>query len=244
LEGRPRIADEEDGAASLLQDGLTSLNHGRTRAGQRTLELLIARYPESAAADVARRRLVAMYGPASAAYGQQSPALERAASDMTPTPRPAAAIAADPGAWRVDVRRNSAAIEDFRAKAGDRVFFSAGSAELGGRARSVLQAQARWLNHHVAEGHADDPGDSEANAEIARRRAAAVRDRLIEEGVAAERVVIIVRGNTDRVAECATTACAAQNRRVVTAPIATEPPDVPIGTHAMPARGEGSDRLR
>ena len=35
--------------------------------------------------------------------------------------------------------------EQFITEAGDRVFFSAGSAELGSRARGVLQAQARFI---------------------------------------------------------------------------------------------------
>ncbi len=110
----------------------------------------------------------------------------------------------------------------FLSAAGDRVFFGAGSASLGTRAQSVIQAQARfliqnpWLSAAV-EGHADDgslPGDE--TVEAFERRAAVVRDRLIAEGVSPERLTAYGRGRTERVSECPDAACLAQNRRTIT----------------------------
>jgi len=109
---------------------------------------------------------------------------------------------------------------DFRTSAGDRIFFSSGSAELGARARAVVAAQAEWLRQQPAtrvtvEGHADDGLGDEQNARIAAERATAVRDRLVAEGVDERRIRIVVRGRTDRVAPCADASCAAHNRRAV-----------------------------
>src|SRR6188474_2419067 len=39
---------------------------------------------------------------------------------------------------------------EFQAQVGDRVFFSEGSAELGTRARTALEAQAAWLKRNAA----------------------------------------------------------------------------------------------
>ena len=49
---------------------------------------------------------------------------------------------------------------DFRMSVGDRVFFADRSAELSGRARAAIEAQAHWLKRKsgliiMVEGHAD-----------------------------------------------------------------------------------------
>jgi outer membrane protein OmpA-like peptidoglycan-associated protein len=111
--------------------------------------------------------------------------------------------------------------EHLRAAAGDRIFFSEGSAEIGARGRDVLAAQAAWLtaNKHVRvvlEGHADDPLPARETHALAARRADAVRRRLIAEGVAAERISSASYGAERRIAVCPEPECAAQNRRVLT----------------------------
>jgi len=88
---------------------------------------------------------------------------------------------------------------EFQAQVGDRVFFSEGSAELGSRARTALEAQAAWLKRNAAvpvtiEGHADDAGAINHNLEVSRRRAESVRRRLIESGVAPERIHTLAYG--------------------------------------------------
>lgn len=110
---------------------------------------------------------------------------------------------------------------DFQTQAGDRVFFSEASVELGLRGRVALEAQAAWLVKHpslsvIVEGHADDGGGFDHNFELSRRRADAVSRRLIQMGVAPERVRTVAYGRERLVAECAAAACAAQNRRAVT----------------------------
>src|SRR5690606_12603172 len=110
---------------------------------------------------------------------------------------------------------------EFPSDAGDRVCFSAGSADLGARARGVIQAQARCLMRYpnlyaAVEGHADDGTVSEAETlRISEERAAVVRDRLVAEGVDAQRLVAYGRGREERVSDCAAPECLAQNRRAV-----------------------------
>lgn len=110
---------------------------------------------------------------------------------------------------------------EFQSQVGDRVFFSEGSAELGARARTALAAQAAWLKRNTAvpviiEGHADDSEAASYSLEVSQRRAEAVRRRLIETGVAPERIRIVAYGRERLIAECALPGCAAQNRRAVT----------------------------
>jgi peptidoglycan-associated lipoprotein len=110
---------------------------------------------------------------------------------------------------------------EFQNQVGDRVFFSEASAELGARGRTVLEAQAAWLARHpalavVIEGHADDAGAHSHNLELSERRADAVRRRLIQMGIAPERIRTVAYGRERQVADCAALACAAQNRRAVT----------------------------
>jgi outer membrane protein OmpA-like peptidoglycan-associated protein len=110
---------------------------------------------------------------------------------------------------------------DFQTTVGDRVFFSEGSAELGTRARRALEAQAAWLARHPAlpvmvEGHADDGGAASHNLVLSRRRAEAVRQRLIEAGIAPGRIRVVAHGRERQVATCSVSDCATQNRRAVT----------------------------
>jgi peptidoglycan-associated lipoprotein len=78
---------------------------------------------------------------------------------------------------------------DFRARTGtDTVYFGNDSAQLGGPARAVLQAQALWLLQHPyvvvrIEGHAD-PADTRDHAlAMGAKRAEEVRDALVLLGV-------------------------------------------------------------
>ena len=126
---------------------------------------------------------------------------------------------------------------EFQSQVGDRVFFSEGSAALGSRARAALEGQAAWLKRRAdlpvtIEGHADDSGALNHNLEVSRRRAEAVRRRLIEMGVAPERIRAVAYGRERLVADCADSSCAAQNRRAVTvvgAPVAAADPVGEVG---------------
>jgi peptidoglycan-associated lipoprotein len=110
---------------------------------------------------------------------------------------------------------------EFQTQVGDRVFFSEASADLGTRGRVALEAQAAWLLRNPAlsvtiEGHADDAGSPSQNQEVSERRAEVVRRRLIQMGVASDRIRVVAFGRERLIADCTAAACAAQNRRAVT----------------------------
>jgi peptidoglycan-associated lipoprotein len=110
---------------------------------------------------------------------------------------------------------------EFQSQVGDRVFFSEASADLGSRGRVALEAQAVWLARHpklsvIIEGHADDTGADTHNLAVSEQRAEVVRRRLIQMGVAPERIRTVAYGRARLIADCPAPACTAQNRRAVT----------------------------
>lgn len=224
-----------DLAERLYKDARQALDAGRTDEAQRLFERLIAEAPASAEAAEARRHLGEIYRSAEPASAQPAAAGDPAPEgEAAPWPPAGPAVAAAPPPATLDVSpplpaavirkaRVSGALDgQFLSDAGDRVFFSAGSADLGARARGVLQAQARFLQQHpelsaAVEGHADDGALAEDETRrLSEARAAVVRERLIAEGVDADRLVAYGRGRDDRVANCTAAECLAQNRRAVT----------------------------
>jgi peptidoglycan-associated lipoprotein len=209
----------EQRAQELYLDAIEKLDAGRLAWAQKTFEALIAQFPESTAAMLARRQLGALYrGPDG---GVPAPARGDVTRVVVPAdPASAPSVTVSP-AWEQELRRNASIQARLRNEAGDRVFFGSGSAELGSRARAALIAQAQWLNRWhefeaAIEGHADEPGSEEQNLKLSEARAEAVRRRLVEEGVEPSRMAIVAQGRTQRLVTCAEADCAAQNRRAVT----------------------------
>lgn len=220
-EDKERLAGDvayglEQRAQELYLDGMEKLDGGHRDWARQTFETLIARFPDSTAAGLARRRLGELY--------------RATTTDTSPPPR-APQIAAPSGqatttvarsrVWEQELRRNAPIQSKLRGEAGDRIFFSSGSAELGTRARAALAAQAQWLIRWrefeaAVEGHADEPGTEDENVMLSEQRAESVRRRLIAEGVEASRVAVVAAGRTHRVAMCTASDCKAQNRRAVT----------------------------
>jgi peptidoglycan-associated lipoprotein len=104
---------------------------------------------------------------------------------------------------------------------GDRVFFELDSYTLSPQARSVLDAQAQWLNANAQvnvtiEGHADERGTREYNIALGERRANAVRLYLESRGVSAGRMQTISWGKERPEAFGSDEASHARNRRSVT----------------------------
>lgn len=220
---------QDDDVSRLFADGLEDLESGDLSAAQSAFERVIAQDPQGHLAGEARRYLADLYdrarAPAARPAAARAPAFEekRSALGAADVVLPKAAgpeTAADVGSLGVTIAEGVEAT--FIAEAGDRIFFASGSADLGQRARVVLAAQARWLASHpevnaVIEGHADDGAISaeQLNA-LSQQRAAAVRDRLIEEGIPATRLAVVASGRRHPVSDCDGPDCAAQNRRVVT----------------------------
>ncbi len=214
-----------DDAQRSYADALTSLRNGQTELAQRKFEQLVARYPQSPRADEAREQLAKIYMTTS---GLRRQAALPGSEQISHLGRPLAEINLPQppvGEWRTSVQAaagfSRSLQEDFRSAAGDLVFFSEGSVELGSRARKALAQQAEWLKQNpsmsaVIEGHADETGSADDLKALSAARADAVRARLIERGVSAERIRVIAYGVERRVAHCDDQACAGQNRRVAT----------------------------
>lgn len=109
----------------------------------------------------------------------------------------------------------------FQQTVGDRVLFAVDQSSLSPEARDILTKQAAWLLDNpgfsaVIEGHADEQGTREYNLALGARRASAVQNFLIEQGVAPFRLRTVSYGKERPVAICSDEACYAQNRRAVT----------------------------
>ncbi|MEM6407916.1 MAG: peptidoglycan-associated lipoprotein Pal [Pseudomonadota bacterium] len=104
---------------------------------------------------------------------------------------------------------------------GNTVLFAVDQSTLTDQARAVLAQQAAWLVANptytaVIEGHADEQGTREYNLALGGRRAAAVRDFLVSQGVSDIRLEFISYGKDRPLEVCSEEACYAQNRRAVT----------------------------
>lgn len=109
----------------------------------------------------------------------------------------------------------------FNQTVGDRVFFAVDQSVLTADAQATLRAQAQWLNANpqyaaIIEGHADEQGTREYNIALGDRRATAVRNYLVSQGVAATRLRTVSYGKERPVEVCSSEACYAKNRRAVT----------------------------
>jgi outer membrane protein OmpA-like peptidoglycan-associated protein len=99
------------------------------------------------------------------------------------------------------------------------IFFAFNSFELEKKSNSEIDYLYQFLikNPLVAikiVGHTDDIGSVEYNKELSEKRAIAVRNALINKGIAAERIVAEGLGATHPVASNNTEAGRRQNRRV------------------------------
>jgi outer membrane protein OmpA-like peptidoglycan-associated protein len=99
----------------------------------------------------------------------------------------------------------------------DGAAFPSGSAQLTDRAIASLRALAAAVparSNLSITGHTDGQGADEANRLLSQRRADAVRRALAAAGIAASRLKAVGRGEADPVADNATEAGRARNRRV------------------------------
>lgn len=100
------------------------------------------------------------------------------------------------------------------------ILFATGSAALDSASAPVLEAIAAALREHpdwklVIVGHTDGIGTAAANLDLSRRRAERVRSALVaDHGIPASRLRAEGRGETRPVADNATAAGRARNRRV------------------------------
>jgi peptidoglycan-associated lipoprotein len=109
----------------------------------------------------------------------------------------------------------------FNQTVGDKILFAVDQSTLSPEARMILAGQAQWLNTNpgyaaIIEGHADEQGTREYNLALGAKRASAVQEFLISQGVAANRMRTISYGKERPLEVCSDEACYAKNRRAVT----------------------------
>ncbi|MCV0368683.1 OmpA family protein [Filomicrobium sp.] len=212
----------------LLDKGIAAYRAGSHLEAQMTFESLVGRFPQSVEAESARQYLARIYSQMGDGRPESPQVTEPqrlpGANSSQPQRLPGANSSQSQASAHADVElvpseRLSTLL---RSSVGDRVFFPKGSTDLGAHARNVLRGQASWLKRQdtsvraLVAGHADEPLDEDGNRILSARRAEAVRARLIEEGIAPDRVRVVAMGRSERVADCSSAQCAAQNRRAVT----------------------------
>ncbi|AWB47659.1 peptidoglycan-associated lipoprotein Pal [Gemmobacter aquarius] len=116
---------------------------------------------------------------------------------------------------------NPTSIAYFNQSVGDRVLFLVDQSTLSPEGRNILIGQAQWLQSNpgyaiIIEGHADEQGTREYNLALGARRASAVQDFLISQGVQPSRMQTVSYGKERPIEVCSEEACYAKNRRAVT----------------------------
>ena len=234
-----------DKAEATYRDAMAAFDAGRLDEAQSLFESIVANASHTDVAMRARAQLATLYrksfppigvAPAGAVLVPAQPTAPGAATakdggELVPSAAANGAHAAlaavrdpdveGPMEWRSNATRTERFEALMRSEAGDRIFFGLESADIGTRARTVIERQARWLTRFpelyiLIEGHADEPGDLVRNRTLSMARAKRVKQLLVSSGVAPARVDIEALGQRQRIAECDGSTCQAQNRRAVT----------------------------
>jgi peptidoglycan-associated lipoprotein len=112
-------------------------------------------------------------------------------------------------------------IADFRQNVGDRVYFDTDMSSIRPDGRATLDKQAAWLKQYsnyqiTIEGHCDERGTREYNFALGERRATAVRQYLVAQGLPADRIKTISYGKERPEVVGSDEGAWARNRRGVT----------------------------
>jgi peptidoglycan-associated lipoprotein len=141
------------------------------------------------------------------------------AAQTAPPPAPPPVVAQTPAPVRPSIIPGSA--EDFRVNVGDTVHFAYNEYNIEDADKAVLGRQAQWLAKYPAirvtlEGHCDERGTREYNLALGARRANAVKEYLVSQGVSTGRLETVSYGKERPLCTESNEACWAQNRRGVT----------------------------
>ena len=110
---------------------------------------------------------------------------------------------------------------DFAENATDTVFFAFDSSALSAEAIAALDTQVAWLKRHddtnvIVQGYCDERGTREYNLALGERRANAIKQYLVSQGIAENRISTISYGKERPAVFGSNEAAWAQNRRGVT----------------------------
>lgn len=137
------------------------------------------------------------------------------------TAPPPVAVAPPPAPAPVTSSIIPGSAEDLRVNVGDTVRFALDEYNVEESDKALLGRQAAWLQRYPAvrvsiEGHADERGTREYNLALGARRANAVKEYLVSQGVSTGRVETVSYGKERPVCTSSDEGCWSQNRRGVT----------------------------
>ena len=124
------------------------------------------------------------------------------------------------GGAMTDAERLAQAQRELQTQVGDRVFFPTDSISLTSEARTTLDRQIAFLKRYptiqlTVQGHADERGTREYNLALGDRRANAVKEYFMANGIPGGRVATVSFGKERPEAVGANEASWAKNRRAV-----------------------------
>ena len=131
-----------------------------------------------------------------------------------------ATVRKDAGKMQGDVYTGTDTVEYLATGVKDRVFFATNKSVLTTASRDTLRKQAAFMRKKkdltfTIEGHADERGTREYNLALGERRANAVADILVLNGVASSRITTVSYGEERPTAYGSTESSWAKNRRAI-----------------------------
>ena len=140
-----------------------------------------------------------------------------------PTPFPEQPVDAGPDVQPMtdeSARAEDFSVNDASGEGGplEDVRFDYDQAQLSDQARAILERHALWLQNHrtakvAVEGHCDERGTVDYNLALGEQRARAVRDYLVNLGVAGDRLTTVSYGKEKPLDPASNEAAWAKNRR-------------------------------
>ena len=145
---------------------------------------------------------------------EPAPVIERVAEVAKPDPRPAPPVRE---VQRAPVGPLAGSIDDFRTNVGERVYFDLSQWRLDSSDQEILKRQAAWLQSYpdvsiLVAGNCDERGTREYNLALGERRAATVKEYLVDLGVDPSRIETVSYGKERPIDGGTTEAAWALNR--------------------------------
>lgn len=142
-----------------------------------------------------------------------APVVERVANVARPDPRPTPR----PQVQQQPVGPLAGSISDFRTNVGERVYFDLSQWRLDSSDQEILKRQAAWLQSYpdvsiLVAGNCDERGTREYNLALGERRAATVKEYLVDLGVDPSRIETVSYGKERPIDGGSTEAAWALNR--------------------------------
>jgi outer membrane protein OmpA-like peptidoglycan-associated protein len=207
------------------RDQLNSVSE-KARLDARTQEAELARQQTRSAQNataIARNQAAAARNDAAVAQTQTN----IARNDAAVARDRATSAQRDADAARMETEKLARQVMELNARDTDRglvvtlgdVLFATGKSTIIGANNSNLAKLAVFLNQYedrivTIEGHTDSVGSESSNMNLSQRRADAVKDYLVHEGIASGRLSVMGKGEGSPISNNATDTGRQQNRRV------------------------------